>query len=129
MSYRKDGDPQENSLAGIFADELFDAALRLLLQERSFHITFEHGDIIHIKFPATRRLAEFTGIPHYLILRFCAGMEQDKLLVKAERAGTITTSTGSRKLIGLLKDRYLRETEEILGAEIFTELVGKSGCA
>lgn len=129
MSYREDGDPQENSLAGIFADELCDAALRLLLQEQSFHITFEDGDTIHIKFPATRRLAEFTGIPHYLILRSCAGMEQDKLLVKAERAGTITTSTGSRKLIGLLKDRYLRETEEILGAEIFTELVRKSGCA
>ncbi len=129
MSYREDGDPHQNYPAEIPVDQLFNAALRILIGERSFVITFNNGGTIHIKFPATRRLAEFTGIPHSLILRSCAGMEQEKLLVKAERAGIITTSAGSRKMIGLLKKRYLREAEEILGPEILAELVRRSGCA
>ncbi len=127
--YLKDSDTQQNIPAVIPAVQLFDAALRALLQERSMVITFESGDMIHIKLPATRRLAEFTGIPHYLILRSCAVMEEEKLLTKAERAGMVTTDAGSRMMIGMLLQRYLREAEEILGRTILAEIIRKAGCA
>lgn len=129
MSHLKDTGPQRNTPADIPADDLFDAAIRILLLERSFVITFDAGDIIRIRFPATRRLAEFTGIPHYLVLRSCAGREQENLLVKAERAGIVTTGEGSRMMIGIVKARYLQEAGEILGCEILAELIRKAGCS
>ncbi|HII75996.1 MAG TPA: hypothetical protein HA264_02910, partial [Methanolinea sp.] len=48
------------------------------------------------------------------------------LVTKAERAGIVTTQTGSRKMIGLMRDKYRKETEGILGATIFEELVKKT---
>jgi len=113
-------------MADLSVDALFDAAVRIQLLERSMVISFASDTTIRIKFPITRRLAEFLGIPHYLILRSFALMEQENLVTRAEREGIVTTKKGSKKMIGLMRDKYRKETEGILGAAVFEELLRKT---
>jgi len=111
-------------MAAISVDVLFDAAIRIQLAERSISITFVQ-DEVRIKFPTTRRLAEFLEVPHYYVLPYFAMMEQEELVTRAERVGILTTAKGSRKMIDLMKEKYLKETEEILGIPVFLEIVKK----
>jgi hypothetical protein len=37
----------------------------------------------------------------------------------------MTTIKGSRKMIGLMSEKYLQETEDILGIPVFQELIKK----
>jgi DNA-binding transcriptional regulator YhcF (GntR family) len=111
-------------MAVLSVDVLFDAAIRIQLAERSISITFSH-DTIRIKFPTTRRLAEFLEVPHYYVLPYFAMMEQEELVTRAERVGIITTAKGSRKMIDLMKEKYLPETEDILGSAVFQEILEK----
>lgn len=53
-------------------------------------------------------------------------MEQEDLVTKAEREGIVTTKNGSNKMIGLMRDKYRKETEGIVGAAIFEELLKKT---
>ncbi len=105
-------------------DVLFDAAIRIQLAERSISLTFVQ-DEIRIKFPTTRRLAEFLEVPHYYVLPYFAMMEQEELVTRAERVGILTTAKGSRKMIALMKDKYPKEMNEIIGSTIFQEIVTK----
>jgi len=105
-------------------DVLFDAAIRIQLAERSISITFVQ-DEIRIKFPTTRRLAEFLEVPHYYVLPYFAMMEQDELVTRAERVGILTTAKGSMKMLIMMREKYLPETENILGTSIFEEIVKK----
>ncbi len=114
-------------MAEISADSLFDAAVRILLLERSIVITFEAGNTIRIKLPITRRVAEFLGIPHYLVLRSFALLEQEEFVIKAERAGIVTTRSGSRRMIRVMQERYRKEVEVILGVQVFEELARRTG--
>ena len=111
-------------MAALSVDVLFDAAVRIQLTERSISITFVQ-DTIRIKFPTTRRLAEFLEVPHYYVLPYFAMMEQEELVTRAERVGILTTSKGSRKMIDLMREKYLKETEEILGIPVFSEISKK----
>jgi DNA-binding transcriptional regulator YhcF (GntR family) len=111
-------------MAALSIDVLFDAAIRIQLAERSISLTFAH-DTIQIKFPTTRRLAEFLDVPHYYILPYFAMMEQEELVTRAERVGILTTAKGSRKMIDLMKGKYLQETEDIIGKSFFQEIVKK----
>ncbi|MDD1695566.1 MAG: hypothetical protein LUQ54_01580 [Methanoregula sp.] len=111
-------------MAVLSVDVLFDAAVRIQLEERSISITFSQ-DTIRIKFPTTRRLAEFLEVPHYYVLPYFAMMEQEELVTRAERIGILTTAKGSRKMIELMKNKYLQETEEILGNSLFMEILKK----
>jgi hypothetical protein len=52
-------------------------------------------------------------------------MEQEELVTRAERVGIITTAKGSRKMIDLMKEKYLPETEDILGSAVFQEILEK----
>ena len=106
-------------MAALSVDVLFDAAIRIQLAERAISITFAQ-DAIRIKFPTTRRLAEFLEVPHYYVLPYFAMMEQEELVTRAERVGILTTSKGSRKMINLMREKYLQETEEILGTSVFS---------
>ena len=99
-------------------DVLFDAAVRIQLLERSITISFA-DNTIRIKFPTTRRLAEFLDVPHYYVLPYFAMMEQEELVTRAERVGILTTAKGSRQMVDLMKDKYRKETNEILGPVIF----------
>ena len=111
-------------MAALSVDVLFDAAIRIQLAERSISITFVQ-DEIRIKFPTTRRLAEFLEVPHYYVLPYFAMMEQEELVTRAERVGILTTAMGSRKMIALMKDKYPKEMNEIIGPTIFQEIVTK----
>jgi len=111
-------------MAVLSVDVLFDAAVRIQLAERSISITFAQ-DTIRIKFPTTRRLAEFLEVPHYYVLPYFAMMEQEELVTRAERVGILTTAKGSRKMIDLMREKYLKETEEILGIPVFSEISKK----
>jgi DNA-binding transcriptional regulator YhcF (GntR family) len=112
-------------MAALSVDVLFDTAVRIQLMERSISISFTRN-AISIKFPTTRRLAEFLEVPHYYILPFFAMMEQDELVTRAERVGILTTAKGSRKMISLMKEKYAKEIEELIGHTIFEEIVTKS---
>jgi DNA-binding transcriptional regulator YhcF (GntR family) len=111
-------------MAVLSVDILFDAAVRIQLLEHSISITFVK-DEIRIKFPTTRRLAEFLEVPHYYVLPYFAMMEQEELVTRAERVGILTTAKGSRKMIDLMREKYLKETEEILGIPVFLEIIKK----
>jgi DNA-binding transcriptional regulator YhcF (GntR family) len=112
------------TITALSVDVLFDAAIRIQLAERSISITFAQ-DTLRIKFPTTRRLAEFLAVPHYYVLPYFASMEQEELVTRAERVGILTTVKGSRKMIEMMRDRYPKETIEILGQLIFEELLRK----
>jgi len=105
-------------------DVLFDAAIRIQLAERSISITFVQ-DAVRIKFPTTRRLAEFLEVPHYYVLPYFAMMEQEELVTRAERVGILTTAKGSLKMLTMMREKYLPETENILGAPVFQEIIKK----
>jgi len=105
-------------------DVLFDAAIRIQLAERSISITFVQ-DEIRIKFPTTRRLAEFLEVPHYYVLPYFAMMEQEELVTRAERVGILTTAKGSLKMLTMMREKYLSETENILGTPVFQEIIKK----
>ncbi len=109
-------------MAALSIDVLFDAAIRIQLLERSITITFAENTI-RMKFPTTRRLAEFLNVPHYYVLPYFAMMEQEELVTRAERVGILTTAKGSRKMIGLMQEKYQNESMEILGPAIFREIV------
>jgi DNA-binding transcriptional regulator YhcF (GntR family) len=111
-------------MAVLSVEILFDAAIRIQLAEGSISITFV-PDGIRIKFPTTRSLAEFLEVPHYYVLPYFAMMEQEELVTRAERVGILTTAKGSRKMIDLMRNKYLQETEKILGSSIFQDIVKK----
>jgi hypothetical protein len=113
-------------MTDLSVDLLFDAAVRIQLLERSITVSFADDHTIRIKFPITRRLAEFLGMPHYIVLRDFAMMEKEDLITKAERVGIVTTKKGSRKMIGLMREKYRQEAEGILGVRIFDELLKKT---
>jgi DNA-binding transcriptional regulator YhcF (GntR family) len=111
-------------MAALSVDILFDAAVLIQLTERSFSFTFT-TDTIRIKFPTTRRLAEFLDVPHYYVLPYFAMMEQEELVTRAERVGILTTEKGSRKMVELMREKYQKDTEEIIGSQIFQEIIKK----
>ncbi|NMB77553.1 MAG: hypothetical protein GYA23_00470 [Methanomicrobiales archaeon] len=104
-------------------DAVFEAAIRMLLVQRSLVITFTPDTSVRIKFPITRELAAFVDLPHYLVLRFFAMMESEDLVMRVERVGIVTTNKGSRKAFDLLDQKYRKEAEGILGPAIFHDLL------
>jgi DNA-binding transcriptional regulator YhcF (GntR family) len=108
-------------MTALSIDVLFDAAVRIQLLERSITITFA-DNTLRMKFPTTRRLAEFLDVPHYYVLPYFAMMEQEELVTRAERVGILTTAKGSRKMIDLMREKYPKESIEILGTAIFEEI-------
>ncbi len=108
-------------MAALSIDVLFDAAVRIQLLERTITIAFTDTSI-RIKFPTTRRLAEFLEVPHYYVLPYFAMMEQEELVTRAERVGILTTAKGSRKMIDLMQGAYAKDAGEILGSTVFAEI-------
>ena len=113
-------------MAALSIDILFDAAIRIQLLEKTITLNFSEN-VIRIKFPTTRRLAEFLEVPHYYVLPYFAIMEQEELVTRAERIGILTTEKGSRRMIGMMKTRYYEETKDLLGKTIFEVLLKKYG--
>ena len=78
-----------------------------------------------MKFPTTRRLADFLDVQHYYVLPYFAMMEQEELVTRAERVGILTTAKGTRKMVELMREKYLKESNEILGSAIFEDVLRK----
>jgi DNA-binding transcriptional regulator YhcF (GntR family) len=114
--------PGRITMAALSIDVLFDAAVRIQLLERSITISFTDNSI-RMKFPTTRRLAEFLDVPHYYVLPYFAMMEQEELVTRAERVGIITTAKGSRKMIDLMQEKYAKESNDLLSEAVFKELL------
>jgi len=111
-------------MAVLSIDILFDAAVRIQLEERAVTISFTENTI-RIKFPTTRRLAEFLDVPHYYVLPYFAMMEQEELVTRAERVGIYTTDKGTRKMVALMTAHYQKEIEGLIGQTIFQEILRK----
>ena len=107
-------------------DVIFDAAIRIhLLIERSVTINIS-TEAIKIKFPTTRALSEFLGVPHYYVLPYFAMMEEAKLVTRAERIGIFTTTAGTKKYLDVLSERYHDQGLSILGPDIYREIQNRA---
>ncbi|MCK8519132.1 hypothetical protein [Methanoculleus sp. 7T] len=103
-------------------DDIFEAAVRILLEEdRCVTISFS-PDGISIRFPTTRKLAEYLSIPHYYVLPRFGAMERDGLIHREERVGISTTAAGTEQLLAVMAERYRERAEEVLGAEVLRAL-------
>lgn len=110
-------------MGALSIDSLFDAAIQILVcQEKNMDICFCEG-AVSIKFPTTRKLAEFLDVPHYYILPYFAMMEENNLVTRAERVGIMTTPEGTRKLTRRMSDFYAKESQALLGETIYKEIV------
>ena len=104
---------------------LFESAVKIFIfEDNAITITFSLAGT-HIRFPTTRRLADFLEVPHYYILPYFAMMEEEELVTRAERVGILTTTKGTNKIVTIMKDLYPDESTRILGKQIFTELTLK----
>ncbi len=104
-------------------ETIFDAAVRIqLIEEKALSLYFSK-DVLSIKFPTTRRLAEFLDVPHYYVLPYFAMMEQDQLVTRAERVGIMTTAQGTHTFLTLMQERYREEAVRILGPVVFAEIL------
>lgn len=106
------------SIEGLFES----AALIFLFKDNAISLTFSQ-DGIHIRFPTTRRLAEYLEVPHYYILPYFAMMEEQELVTRAERVGILTTKKGTTKLISIMQDLHPDESSSLLGSGIFEEIL------
>lgn len=103
-------------------DVIFDAAIRIhLLMDRSVTVNIS-GEAIRIKFPTTRTLADFLGVPHYYVLPYFAMMEEGNLVTRAERIGIFTTTAGTKKYLDILSEKYHDQGLRVLGPDIFREM-------
>jgi Mn-dependent DtxR family transcriptional regulator len=103
-------------------DILFNAAVKIFfIEEHAISMTFTDKGI-RIRFPTTRRLAEFLNVPHYYILPYFAMMEEQELVTREERVGIQTTNKGSMKIIRIIKEDFFEESVVLLGHEIFEQI-------
>ena len=113
-------------MAAITVDTLFYAAAKIqCIEEKNIALVFSPAGI-SIRFPTTRRLAEFLGVPHYYVLPFFAMMEQEELVTRAERVGILTTAKGTARLLDRIAASYRSEAEALLGPVIFDEIIGRT---
>ncbi len=113
-------------MAALSIEILFRSAVKLfLMEERTISLTFT-PDGIRIRFPTTRRLAEYLAVPHYYILPYFGMMEEQELVTRAERVGILTTKTGSEQIIRIMKDEYPKESAALLGEEVFRTICSAS---
>ena len=111
-----------SGMAALSIEILFAAAVKLfLIEEQAITLSFTSGGI-RIRFPTTRRLAEYLEVPHYYILPYFAMMEEQKLVTRAERVGILTTAAGSERILTIMKNEYPEESGALLGKEIFSAL-------
>jgi hypothetical protein len=102
---------------------LFESAVKIFLfEDNAISLTFSNKGI-HIRFPTTRRLAEFLEVPHYYILPYFAMMEEQELVTRAERVGILTTSKGTSQLVTVMQNLYPDESVSLLGKQVFEEIV------
>ena len=109
-------------MAALSIDLIFTAAIRIFLEEeKAITISYSPGEV-RIRFPTTRRLAEFLEVPHYYVLPYFAMMEEMELVTRAERVGILTTSSGTRKLITMMSEDFRAQASAVMGEPILAYL-------
>lgn len=109
-------------MAALSIDILFSSAVKLfLLEEHAISLSFTQ-DGIRIRFPTTRRLAEFLEVPHYYILPYFAMMEEQELVTRAERVGILTTQIGTERILLLMKEQFPAQSSALLGPDVFRSI-------
>ncbi len=100
---------------------LYAAATILIQEDRRLSVEFGDGEI-RIKFPTTRRLAQYLDVPHYYVLPYFSTMEDEHLIRREERVGISTTTAGTALFFSMLDDRLKASAEDLLGRETFEAL-------
>jgi Mn-dependent DtxR family transcriptional regulator len=114
-------------MAALTIDLLFDAAVRILVvEERALTVSFT-PEGISIRFPTTRRLAEFLGVPHYYVLPVFGQMEEEGLITRAERVGIMTTAEGNRRFVAVMASRFRKEALAVLGDTLLKDILARCG--
>ncbi len=101
-------------MSALSVELLFETAVIIYLEDESLSITIEKEGI-KVKFPAIRRLAEYLHVPHYYILPYFEIMEEEKLVIRVERVGIMTTVDGTKKLFNIIKRDYTDLSHEKFG--------------
>ncbi|NLV27182.1 MAG: hypothetical protein GXY48_08480 [Methanomicrobiales archaeon] len=110
-------------MVSLSIEGLFESAVKIFLfEDNAVNITFSK-DRIHIRFPTTRRLAEYLEVPHYYILPYFAMMEEQELVTRAERVGILTTNKGTSKIVEVMQTLHPEESSGILGKTVFDEII------
>ncbi len=109
-------------MASLSIESLFESAVKLFLfEDNAITITYSK-DGIQVRFPTTRRLAEYLKVPHYYILPYFAMMEEQKLVTRAERVGILTTNSGTQKIISIMAEFYPKESSSLIGSCLFEDI-------
>ena len=100
---------------------LYAAATILIQEDRRLSVEFGDNEI-RIKFPTTRRLAQYLDVPHYYVRPYFSTMEEEHLIRREERVGISTTTAGTAMFFSMLDDRLKASAEDLLGRETFEAL-------
>ncbi|HDQ08488.1 MAG TPA: hypothetical protein ENN44_06895 [Methanoculleus sp.] len=100
---------------------LYAAATILIREDRRLSVEFREGEI-RIKFPTTRRLAEYLNVPHYYVLPYFSEMEENNMIRREERVGISTTTAGTSLFFSMLDENLKASAETLLGSETFEAL-------
>jgi Mn-dependent DtxR family transcriptional regulator len=110
-------------MATLSIDIIYDAVLHIhLFEEHEISLIFSEKGI-RIRMPTTRKLAEFLGVPHYYVLPYFGMMEEEDLVTCAERVGITTTPKGALRYLGIMRERFAKEGEAILGLTVYEDLI------
>ncbi|OPY39995.1 MAG: hypothetical protein A4E42_02327 [Methanoregulaceae archaeon PtaU1.Bin222] len=113
-------------MAALSVDGIFEAAVKILLEEEKvINLVFSPGNLM-IRFPTTRRLAEYLKVPHYYVLPYFAMMEEMQLVTRAERVGILTTPSGTKKLVEIITGGYRDTALLLLGENVLSHLESRT---
>lgn len=115
-----------SNMAALSVDGIFEAAVRILLEEEKvINLVFSPGNVM-IRFPTTRRLADYLKVPHYYVLPYFAMMEEMQLVTRAERVGILTTPTGTKKLLKIISERFRDQAILLMGEKVLSDLESRA---
>jgi len=113
-------------MAALSIEGIFEAAVRILLEEEKLiNLVFSPGNVM-IRFPTTRRLAEYLKVPHYYVLPYFAMMEELQLVTRAERVGILTTPAGTKKLMEIISGRFRNQALLLMGENVLSDIESRT---
>jgi hypothetical protein len=71
-------------------------------------------------------MTEFLEVSHYPVLPCDAITEQENLIRCTGHGGVLAIAEGSRKMMDMMREKYLRETVYVPGSAVFPEIVTRT---
>lgn len=107
----------------VLSEELiFNCGRKILLSEGKISFTVS-SEGLEIKFPTTRKISAELNVPHYYVMPYFAGLEENGFLTRTERVGIFTTQKGSKMLFAGMSEAEKAQTEKILGRKMTEALL------